>query len=68
MCISPRECARLQSMPDRFVLAGNKTQRLIQVGNAVPPLLAAAVATALAEALGVKGLNKFGVAKYVDVA
>jgi DNA (cytosine-5)-methyltransferase 1 len=64
MCISPRECARLQSMPDRFMLTGTKTERLIQVGNAVPPLLASAVATSLAESLGVNCPNPFGVTKF----
>jgi DNA (cytosine-5)-methyltransferase 1 len=61
MCISPRECARLQAMPDSFTLAGNKTQRLIQVGNAVPPLLAAAVATELGNALGVRVDSPYGI-------
>lgn len=64
MCISPRECARLQAMPDRFILSGNKTQCLIQVGNAVPPMLSAAIATSLAEPLGVKISNRYGVEKY----
>lgn len=65
MCISPRECARLQSMPDRFVLSGTKSQRLVQVGNAVPPLLAAAVATALADCLKIKVKNRFGVENFL---
>ena len=47
--ISPRECARLQTIPDGVVLAGNKTQQLRQVGNAVPPILAAHLATAISE-------------------
>lgn len=42
---SPRECARLQTIPDSYVLLGTKTAQLIMVGNAVPPLLSAHLAT-----------------------
>lgn len=42
--ITHREAARLQSFPDDFVFKGSKIEVARQIGNAVPPCLAARVA------------------------
>jgi len=42
--ITHREAARLQSFPDQFKFIGSKTEIARQIGNAVPPALAARVA------------------------
>ena len=49
--VSVREAARLQSFPDGFRFAGEMNASFRQIGNAVPPLLAKAVASALKEQL-----------------
>lgn len=45
--ISVREAARLQSFPDGFQFSGSMNAAFRQIGNAVPPLLAQAVAECL---------------------
>jgi DNA (cytosine-5)-methyltransferase 1 len=49
--ITVREAARLQSFHDGFRFCGSEYQQLKQVGNAVPPLLALAVASVIRKLL-----------------
>jgi DNA (cytosine-5)-methyltransferase 1 len=49
--ITPREGARLQSFPDDFVFCGAPSEQWTQIGNSVPPALAAAIARSFRELL-----------------
>lgn len=48
---SVRECARLQTFPDEWVLEGSWTESMRQLGNAVPVRMAEVVATDLRRAV-----------------
>lgn len=52
--ITHREAARFQSFPDDFTFVGSKIEIARQIGNAVPPMLAAAVARSVEQLLAQK--------------
>jgi DNA (cytosine-5)-methyltransferase 1 len=52
--ITHREAARFQTFPDSFRFCGNKMEIAKQIGNAVPPLLAARVADCVQLLLAMK--------------
>ena len=45
--MTPREIARIQTFPDDFIFEGSKSNQLVQIGNAVPPLMAKAIGLAI---------------------
>jgi len=50
--LTAREMARLQSFPDDFIFEGPKNKQLVQIGNAVPPLLGKAIGLAVRKSAG----------------
>jgi DNA (cytosine-5)-methyltransferase 1 len=49
--LTVRECARLQTFPDKFHFPHSATTNIMQIGNAVPPLLGNIVAKSIADYL-----------------
>lgn len=55
-----RECARLQTFPDSFYFYGTASQKIQQIGNAIPPLLAKIFANHIKENYGFKAQSLSG--------
>ncbi|MGC9526217.1 MAG: DNA cytosine methyltransferase [Limnospira sp.] len=60
-CITVREMARLHSFPDWFRFHETKWHGARQIGNAVPPLLARAIASSLLDTMGITPRRPEGV-------
>lgn len=55
-CLTIRECARIQTFPDDFIFCGSSGDKIQQIGNAIPPLLAKTFANHIKE-IGFKNAN-----------
>jgi DNA (cytosine-5)-methyltransferase 1 len=64
--ISVREAARLQSFPDGFVFQGAMNAAFRQIGNAVPPLMAACIAEIIRDTLWEVAARLSPLSRYSD--
>jgi len=61
-----RECARIQTFPDDFEFLGSQSQKIKQIGNAIPPLLAQYFAEHIAEHYGFQDKVTHSKGKLID--
>jgi len=64
--LTVREAARLQTFPDSFRFAGPPTAAFRQIGNAVPPALAAHIGEAVATSLAHKKVTRLSTGEVAD--
>ncbi len=64
--LTVREGLRLQSFDDDFVVLGSRTSQYLQVGNAVPPLLAEAIGTQILDAFNSNEISQIKRARHSE--